>query len=191
MTRQLTLPTFRLPCLHQETLQHLSLTHFQGRPVVLTCLSTIMESDAWLLESQASECLPFHGTLILLFRQSFPCASDWTRRLESFAPPMFIDPLRRLQHRFHLSQVQSPYRCETLIFSPDGFLALRMFHTLSLRGFSTVIKTTEMLYTHYASVGAPDQSPHRASLQADLEASPGAPHHGQREPALGVSEVSA
>jgi hypothetical protein len=136
-------PIWRVPCLRNSRVQDLSLTAFQGTPLVVCCLSSLAEHDAWLLETQCPRFLDSEVILASLVSDDLGFGQSWTRLPQDFCLPILTDSLRQLWHSLHLSPSLPPQRCETLFFNRHSRLQFRLIHDLNLRGLGAVLELAD------------------------------------------------
>jgi hypothetical protein len=132
-------PIWRVPCLLNGKLEHLPLTAFQGN-LVVCCLSSLAETDAWLLDTQVNRFHECGSVLAVLIQDDNLVGQNWVRPPREFRLPFLTDPLRRLGRTFRLSRSLPSFRCETLIFDQHRRLQFRLLHNLNLQGISTVLE---------------------------------------------------
>jgi hypothetical protein len=73
-----------------EKAEHLPLTAFQGNLLVVCCLSSLADPDAWLLDLQVS---PFHecgSVLAVLIQDDYLFGQSWVRPPREFLLPLFL-----------------------------------------------------------------------------------------------------
>jgi hypothetical protein len=136
-------PKWKVPCLLNGNLEHLPLTAFHGKLLVLCCPSSLAESDAWLLDTQVNQFHDCDSRLAVLIQDDYLFGQNWVRPPRDFRLPLLTDPLKRLGRTLHLSRSLPSLRCETLIFDQHSRLQFRLIHDLNLRGITTVLEVAE------------------------------------------------
>lgn len=136
-------PIWKVPCLLDGRLTYLPLTAFQGNQLVLCCLPSLAENDAWLLDGQINGFHECGVVLAVLVQTDYVFGQTWVRPPHDFRLPFLADPLRRLGRSLHLSRSLPSPRCETLFFDQHSRLQFRLCHDLNLRGISTVLEIAE------------------------------------------------
>jgi hypothetical protein len=127
---------------------YLPLTAFQGNQLVLCCLPSLAETDAWLLDAQSNHFHECGVVLVVLVKSDCVFGQSWVRPPHDFRVPLLVDPLRRLGRTLRLSRSLPLHRCETLFFDQHSCLQFRLVHDLSLRGISTVLEVAESNFRH-------------------------------------------
>ncbi len=136
-------PQWRVPCLLNGRMTYLPLTAFQGNQLVLCCLASLPETDAWLLDPQVNHFHECGVALAVLVHGEYGFGESWVRPPHEFCFPLLADPLRRLGRSLHLSRSLPSHRCETLFFDQCSRLQYRLVHDLNLRGIATVLEVAE------------------------------------------------
>ena len=130
----------RVPSLLNGRFKFLPLSGTQSQPLVLCCVSSLDQNDAWLLEPQVGRFAECGAVLAVLVSGDFIFGHNWVRRPHEFDLPLLADPLGRLGRNLHLSRSLPPGRCETLFFDQNSRLQFRLIHDLNLRGITTVLE---------------------------------------------------
>lgn len=149
-------PIWRVPCLLNGRLTYLPLRAFQGNQLVLCCLPSLSETDAWLLDPQVSRFHECGVVLAVLVHGEAGFGQCWVRPPHEFRFPFLADPLRRLGRTLRLSRSLPSHRCETLFFDQDSRLQFRLFHDLNLRGIATVLEVAESNFCQRSDHEAPE-----------------------------------
>ena len=162
----------RVPCLLDGSFKFLPLSGTQSRQLVLCCVSSLDQTDAWLLDPQVGRFADCGTVLAVLVSGDFIFGHDWVRPPHEFDLPLLADPLARLGRGLHLSRSLPPGRCETLIFDQHSRLQFRLIHDLNLRGITTVLEVADSDFCQNASqksTGSPFNSDPRYAQRSDLE----------------------
>jgi len=141
----------RTPSLINGRFKFLPLSGTQSRQLVLCCVSSLDQTDAWLLDPQVGRFAECDAVLAVLVSGDFIFGHDWVRPPHEFDLPLLADPLRRLGRSLHLSRALQPGRCETLIFDQHIRLQFRLIHDLNLRGITTVLEVADSDFCQNAS----------------------------------------
>ncbi len=159
-------PTVRMPCLLNGKLNFLPLSEFQGNTLALCCVSSLTETEAWVLDAQVKrfqEC----GTVLAVFVSGdFAFETTWICSPYNFCLPLLADPIKRVSRALRLSRSLPPQRCETLFFDDQSRLQFRLIHDLNLRGISTVLDIPESEFCQRSSHRL-DSACHSNSLQRE------------------------
>jgi hypothetical protein len=162
----------RVPCLLNGKFQFLPLSGSQSRQLVLCCVSSFNQTDAWLLDPQVSRFAESGTVLAVLVSEDFIFGHNWVRPPHEFDLPLLVDPLGRLGRALHLSRSLPPGRCETLLFDRHSCLKFRLIHDLNLRGITTVLEVADSDFCQHASqesTGSPFKLDPRYAQRSDLE----------------------
>jgi hypothetical protein len=146
----------RVPCLLNGKFQFLPLSGSPSRHLVLCCVSSFNQTDAWLLDPQVSRFAESGTVLAVLVSEDFIFGHNWVRPPHEFDLPLLADPLGRLGRGLRLSRSLPPGRCETLIFDRQSRLQFRLIHDLNLRGMTTVLEVAESDFCQSANRESPE-----------------------------------
>jgi hypothetical protein len=146
-------------------LTYLPLTAFQGKQLILCCLPSIAETDAWLIDSQVNHFHECEAVLAVLVPGDFLVGQSWVRPPHEFRFPFLTDPLRRMGRTLRLSPSLPSHRGETLFFDRHSRLQFRLGHDLNLRGISTVLEIAESDFCQSSPQKSPKFVVHSDHLQ--------------------------
>lgn len=162
----------RVPCLLNGRFKFLPLSGRQSQQLVLCCVSSLEQTDAWLLDPQVGRFAECGTVLAVLVTGDFIFGHNWVRPPHEFDLPLLADPLGRLGRVLHLSRSLPPGRCETLIFDQHSRLQFRLIHDLNLRGITTVLEVAESDFC---------QNPSQESTGSRFNSDPGHPQRSEIE----------
>lgn len=158
-------PVWRNPCLLNARLTYLPLTAFQGKQLILCCLPSLAETDAWLIDSQINHFHECGAVLAVLVPGDFLVSQSWVRPPHEFRFPFLTDPLRRMGRTLRLSRSLPSHRCETLFFDRHSRLQLRLGHGLNLGGITTVLEIAESDFCQSSPQKSPEFFVHPDHMQ--------------------------
>jgi hypothetical protein len=162
----------RVPCLLNGRFKFLPLSGSQSHQLVLCCVSSLAQTDAWLLDPQVGRFAESGTVLAVLVSGDFIFGHNWVRPPHEFDLPLLADPLGRLGRVLRLSRSLQPGRCETLIFDQHSRLQFRLIHDLNLRGITTVLEVAESDFCQNASqesTGSPFSSGPVHTQRSEIE----------------------
>ena len=160
-------PTLRIPCLLNGKLQFLSLCEFQGNTLALCCVSSLTETEAWVLDTQVKRFQECGTVLAVLVSNDFAFEPTWIRSPRKFTLPLLADPLKRVSRVLHLSLSLPPQRCETLFFDDQSRLKFRLIHDLNLRGISTALDIAKSAFCQRPSQDSLESAGQTNSVHSD------------------------
>ncbi len=165
-------PLWRVPCLLNGRMTYLPLTAFQGNQLVLCCLPSLPEPEAWLLDPQVNRFHECGVVLAVLVHDEHGFGQSWVRPPHEFCFPLLADPLGRLGRSLRLSRSLPSHRCETLFFDQHSRLQFRLVHDLNLRGIATVLEVAESHVCQRSTQEDPESmlnSDHISSQRSEAE----------------------